>query len=144
MKSFMILLTLTVLAWNVADSQNPTREQYLKGYEQRAEYFASYYDTSTAVNFNSIGVRYAHNHDIKTADSMFVEVLKDPKGDMFWMYPCISAYVHGKDKVGRNTRNRSQCLEDVCSISRRYGKPLGDVLFFLVYCSRTMARAARF
>jgi hypothetical protein len=35
---------------------------------------------------------------------MFVEVLKKPSGDMFWMFPCISAYAYGKDKMSAATK----------------------------------------
>jgi hypothetical protein len=30
---------------------------------------------------------------------MFIAALKEPRGDMFWMFPVIGAYLHGKDKM---------------------------------------------
>jgi len=81
-----------------------TREEYLGGYEQRAAYISSYYDTSMAGGYYSVAARYAHGKDLRTADSMFAAALKEPRGDMFWMFPCIGAYLNGKDRMSPETK----------------------------------------
>jgi hypothetical protein len=80
-------------------AQTVSRADYLKGYEERAAYVASAYDTSKRVNYYSAAARYAHNVDIALADSMVLELLQKPSGDMFWMFPVIGTYLHGKDKM---------------------------------------------
>ncbi len=80
-------------------AQTVSRADYLKGYEERAAYVASAFDTSTRVNYYSAAAKYAHNLDIALADSMVLELLQKPSGDMFWMFPVIGTYLHGKDKM---------------------------------------------
>ena len=84
-------------------SDNPRRE-YSRGYEQRAREIAAYYDTSTAGGYYCVAARYALGNDLRTADSMFVAALKAPSGDMFWMFPCIGAYLHGREVMSPETR----------------------------------------
>jgi hypothetical protein len=83
---------------------NVSRREYLRGFEQRAKYIRSYYDTSTAGGYYCVAARYALGEDIRTADSLFVAALKQPSGDMFWMFPCIGAYVHGKGRMSAETK----------------------------------------
>jgi hypothetical protein len=91
--SFCVLLVLQVSA-----AQTVTREEYLKGYEQRARFISAVYDTASG-GYAAVAARYADNIDIAGADSMFIAALKEPRGDMFWMFPVIGAYLHGKDKM---------------------------------------------
>jgi hypothetical protein len=77
---------------------------YLKGYEERATYISAFYDTSRSGGFYSIAARYAHGRDVATADSMFIAAMKEPRGDMFWMFPVIGAYMHGKDRMSTATK----------------------------------------
>jgi len=89
------------------DAQAPgggARPEYLRGYEQRARYISSYYDTSMAGGYYCAAARYAHGKAIRTADSMLVAVLREPRGDMFWMFPCIGAYLNGKDRMSPETK----------------------------------------
>ncbi|MBI5471378.1 MAG: hypothetical protein HY961_03445 [Ignavibacteriae bacterium] len=99
-----LILMLLVLVAGLAVAQQISRDEYLKEYEARAKYMTSIYDTASGMSFNNIAVRYAHNIDIAWADSMFIDTLKDPHGDMFWMYPCINTYVLGKGKMSDATK----------------------------------------
>ncbi len=81
-----------------------TRQEYLRLYEQRAAYVSAYYDTSMAGGYYCAAARYAHGRDLRTADSMFVSALKEPRGDMFWMFPCMGAYLNGKDVMSAETK----------------------------------------
>ena len=81
-----------------------SRQEYLRGYAERAHYIASYYDTSMAGGYYCAAARYASGKDIRTADSMFVAALREPRGDMFWMFPCIGAYLNGKDRMSPGTK----------------------------------------
>jgi hypothetical protein len=95
---FLLLVALR------AFPQSVERREYLKGYEDRVRYVTSVYDTSSRGGFYAIAARYAHNVDLHTADSLFIEAMKTPRGDMFWMFPCIGAYLHGQDKMSAKTR----------------------------------------
>ncbi len=99
MKMSSIILINFLFLWNVSLSQQMSREGYLKAYADRAAYVTAAFDTASNASFNTIATRYAHNSDIGLADSMLLEVLKDPKGDMFWMFPCMNAYLQGKEKM---------------------------------------------
>lgn len=99
----MLLVCSALLSTN-ASSQQLDRQEYLKGFEQRAAYLLSVYDTSQAGGYYAIATRYAHTKDIKRADSMFMAALKEPRGDMFWMFPVIGAYMHGKGKMSPETQ----------------------------------------
>ena len=100
--TFLLLLILAVCA--VAQAQMVNRETYLKEFEKRAAFVTSIYDTIQTPGYYQAAVRYAHNKDIVVADKMFKELLRDPRGDMFWMIPCIGAYLAGKDKMSEDTR----------------------------------------
>jgi hypothetical protein len=100
------ILTLCVLCTlaRPAAGQQLSREEYLKGFGERARYVASLYDTSLGGSYYAAASRYAHNAGIATADSILTAALKVPQGDMFWMFPCMAAYLHGKEKMSPATR----------------------------------------
>jgi hypothetical protein len=97
-------LTVAVCVAGLSRAQMKNEEAYKKEYEQRAAFIASAYDTSSYPSYYAIAARYARNRDIRWADSLFVELLKEPRGDMFWMFPVIGAYLHGKGKMSEETR----------------------------------------
>ncbi|HTP13887.1 MAG TPA: hypothetical protein VMM37_09655, partial [Bacteroidota bacterium] len=99
----IVFLLLILAASQGANSQMVGRETYLKEFEKRAAFVTSVYDTMQAPGYYQIAVRYAHNKDIAVADRMFAELLRDPRGDMFWMVPAMAAYLHGKDKMSAET-----------------------------------------
>ena len=95
-----ILLILSLLSpLSAAVAQTP---EYLKGIDERVRYITSRYDTSGG--YYGVAARYEHNVNLREADSMFVEYLKKPAGDMFWMFPVIGTYLHGKDKMSMETK----------------------------------------
>jgi hypothetical protein len=100
-KKLILAMLLAVLQG--ANAQMVDRETYLREYAQRAAFVTSIYDTSQAAGYFQIAARYAHNKDIAGADKMFKELLRDPRGDMFWMIPSIGAYLYGKDKMSEET-----------------------------------------
>lgn len=97
------LCTLCTLARPVA-GQPVSRDEYLRGFEQRARYIASVYDTSLSGSYYAAAARYAHNAGIATADSILTAALRVPQGDMFWMFPCMAAYLHGREKMSPAAR----------------------------------------
>ena len=103
MKHTTFVLLLIVLSQQLG-AQVPDRDTYLKGFEQRVAYVTSFYDTMQTAGYYQIAVRYAHNRDIARADKMFAEMLREPRGDMFWMIPAIGAYLHGKDIMSAEAR----------------------------------------
>jgi hypothetical protein len=104
MKQFSgYLFLLLGLAASAAPAQMVNRETYLREFERRAKFVTSIYDTMQAPGYAQIAVRYARGHDIAQADSVFIALLKAPRGDMFWMIPVIGAYLHGKDNMSSAT-----------------------------------------
>jgi hypothetical protein len=101
-KKFFPILIL--IAFQSANAQMVSRETYLKEFEKRAAFVTSIYDTIQAAGYYQAAVRYAHGKDIATADKMLIELLRDPRGDMFWMIPAIGAYLQGKDKMSPEAR----------------------------------------
>ncbi len=103
----MIVRSLIVslfLFGGLATMSAQSRDMYLKGYAERASHIRSVYDTSMAASYYTIAARYASNTGISIADSLFQVVLREPRGDMFWMFPVMGAYLHGKDKMSSATR----------------------------------------
>jgi hypothetical protein len=99
----MILLVLIVVPFS-AMSQEETREDYLKAFDKRVETFITRYDTSSRANYNSIAAKYYRNSDVKEADEMFIKLLENPRGAMFWMYPVIGAYMVGKEVMSTEAK----------------------------------------
>ncbi len=96
MKASLILL-VSFLAAGTVFSQDPQR--VLQEYPVRAAYIAAAYDTAMAPSFYAVAARYAHNVRIAEADTMFVGLLREPRGDMFWMFPVMGAFLHGQGKM---------------------------------------------
>lgn len=103
MKHTMVLLLLLGL-FQCSNAQVADRETYLKGFEQRVVYVTSFYDTMQTAGYYQAAVRYARNRDLARADMMFAEMLREPRGDMFWMIPSLGAYLVGKDRMSTETR----------------------------------------
>jgi hypothetical protein len=100
-----IILVLLIGCFNgIGVAQVPARDEYLRGVADRARFISSAYDTSTAASYAAVAARYANNRDIRMADSLFLVGLREPRGDMFWMFPVMGAYLHGKDKMSPAVR----------------------------------------
>jgi hypothetical protein len=80
-------------------------ELYLSGYQYRADHVVTAFDTSSNLNYYVVAAKYARGERVAEADSMFLELLKDPRGDMFWMFPVIGAYLHGKNVMAGEVKN---------------------------------------
>ncbi len=103
MKLVPFIVCTVFFCFSQATAQHQTREEYLAAFDQRARHIVSAFDTSTALNYTVVAARYAAGNGIRIADSMFQVLLRDCRGDMFWMYPVIGAYLHGKDKMSPAT-----------------------------------------
>ncbi|MBD3386960.1 hypothetical protein GF407_18800 [candidate division KSB1 bacterium] len=104
MKRLMMSLLIITLVPVCVLSQLQTREEYQKGFQERFDWFVAHYDTSTRARFNVAAARYYSNNNTELADSLVLEELKEPRGAMFWMYPCIGTYIVGKDKMSDATK----------------------------------------
>ncbi|MBP1646817.1 MAG: hypothetical protein H6Q30_262 [Bacteroidetes bacterium] len=96
--SVFCVAPVLLLIINLCSAQTVTRDDYLKGYEERARFISAAFDTASG-GYAAVAARYAKNVEVARADSMFIAALKEPRGDMFWMFPVIGAYMHGKDKM---------------------------------------------
>ncbi len=104
MRCWILMLCVLCLSMSVVSAGTSDREAYLKAYDQRVDHILSAYDTSRAGGFYAIAVRYARGKGVAVADSMLIAAMKEPRGDMFWMFPVIGAYMHGKDKMSPAAR----------------------------------------
>ncbi len=94
----LFLLFCTVLSLS-GFTQEKSRDDYLKAFDKRVNWFVSNFDTSTRASYYTIIARYHSNKNIELADKLFLQLLEKPRGAMFWMFPNISAYIVGKDKM---------------------------------------------
>jgi hypothetical protein len=101
MKQLTLALLLSAV---VSAGFSQTREAYLAGYAERAASIASAFDTSMTASYYTIAARYARRTGVAIADSLFQVALESPRGDMFWMFPVIGAYLHGRDVMSDETR----------------------------------------
>lgn len=104
MKHTKLVLLLILASLQGVQAQMMSREAYIKEYQKRAAFVTSIYDTMQTAGYYQIATRYAHGREIAQADKMFGELLREPRGDMFWMIPSIGAYLYGKDKMSEETR----------------------------------------
>jgi hypothetical protein len=96
-----VLLTLLSISVCMAFGSSG---DYLKGYSGRAEFIVTEFDTSSRFNYYSVAAKYARRGDVDLADNMFLSLLENPVGDMFWMFPVIGAYLHGKEQMSAEVR----------------------------------------
>jgi len=106
MSRFIKLLLFLCFLIPVFDSfaQDQTREEYLKAFNERREWFISNYDTMSRAHYSAIAAKYYHNKDVERADEMFLQLLEKPSGDMFWMFPVVNCYMVGKDKMSKQVK----------------------------------------
>ena len=95
LKSLLLLFLLLITSKSFA--QDKIREEYLKSFNERREWFISHYDTMSRTHYSAIAAKYYRNKDVKQADEMFLQLLKKPSGAMFWMFPVVNCYMVGKD-----------------------------------------------
>jgi hypothetical protein len=121
MKKTIIAITFILIAINFQlSANNMTNEAFLKHFKDAQAQLIKKYEAIPKANFGTIEVKYYTGKDVKTADKMFLELLKHPKGDMFWMYPCISAYMLGKDKMSDEVKKA------VRNVWKTYAPSRGD------------------
>ena len=80
-------------------AQTAADPTYLRGFDERAEWVLTYFDTTTVPSFGAIITRYARGIDVTGADRLLGAELRAPRGDMFWMFPVMNAYMFGKDRM---------------------------------------------
>lgn len=102
LKSLLFLFLLLVTSNSFAQDQ--AREEYLKAFNERREWFISNFDTMSRANYSAIAAKYYRNKDVKRADEMFLQLLEKPSGDMFWMFPVVNCYMVGKDKMSAKVK----------------------------------------
>ena len=85
-------------------AQIQDRAAYLKEFEKRSAFIAAPYETSSAAGYYQAAVQYLRKTNIKRADSMLTVLLKEPRGDMFWMFPVMGMYLHAKDNMSPASR----------------------------------------
>ncbi len=100
----LILLPFLNLGIHPGAASRIQKENYDAGFEKRAEFILSEYDTMKSPDYYSCAVKYARHVDLETADKNALLLLKHPAGDMFWMMEVMSMYLHGKDDMSPAVR----------------------------------------
>jgi len=88
----------------LARSQDAGNGFYLRGFAERARRVISFYDTSAQAGYAQAALCYALNKNTVRADSMINVLLKNPSGDMFWMFSTIGSYLYGGERMSGQTR----------------------------------------
>ncbi len=99
MKKYFLLFLLGLVGFGYSAESLLSEAHYWRGFNERKKKFLAPYDTMRSVNFNTIAARYRSGKNIAWADSGLIRLLKNPTGDMFWMFPCIGTYLMGRDKM---------------------------------------------
>jgi hypothetical protein len=96
--SVLIMVLSALSAW----AQQLDRTQYLDLCARRSQLVVQHFDTARNSGISGAIVRYAQNRDLAAADSLLLtsDQVRNPKGDMFWMYVVIGAALHGQGKMG--------------------------------------------
>ena len=104
MRYLLLACSVLIGSGQAGRASSMTEEEYLRGFEERAQWVLSQFDTTTAVSFGSIIARYARDTDRAGADRLFMKTLREPRGDMFWMFPVMNTYMFGKDRMSPEVR----------------------------------------
>jgi len=75
-----------------------------EGFDRRANFFLSHYDTMRAPDYYACAAKYARGIDVETADKNALSLLRHPSGDMFWMIAVMTMYLHGQGRMSRDVR----------------------------------------
>jgi hypothetical protein len=102
-RSFLMVLLLFCCCASAAP-QSTGRDAYLRAFADRARYVTDHFDTSATGDWYQAAVRYARRTRVAQADSMVIANLRNPAGDMFWMFPVIGTYLHGRDVMSPAAR----------------------------------------
>jgi hypothetical protein len=103
-----LLFILLLISSDIAQAQMTNNNaDYLRGFDERCKYETVVYDTAANPGIYGAAVRYAQNRELEKADSLFLNCdnIKNPKGDMFWMFPVIGTYLHGKDRMSQKVKD---------------------------------------
>jgi hypothetical protein len=120
MKKYLGLIVLLGMWSPVVSAQVLSETAYRRGYDERVKKFMAQYDTMRALNLNSIAARYRSGKNLAWADSGLIDLMKNPSGDMFWMFPCIGTYLIAKDKMS------AQAAAAVRNAWKTYAPTRGD------------------
>ncbi|MFZ5518655.1 MAG: hypothetical protein ACOY90_18645 [Candidatus Zhuqueibacterota bacterium] len=101
MKRLYFIMIFALLIAIPGHARLLSEKEYGKEFQKRLAWYRAQYLASKLNNFDTIAARYYSGREMARADSMLIEILKNPSGDMFWMFPCIGTYMAGKGKMSR-------------------------------------------
>ncbi len=105
---------------SVSRAQLLSRVEYLKKFDERANALLASYDTLKSANYTVTAARYGTRNGVEIADSLVMELLKRPRGAMFWMVPVITNYIVGKDVMS------PECKAAIRNAWKTYAPSRGD------------------
>lgn len=124
---FVILLGgISILLFFAADSTSTLRSSVLSStpsedsFTDRTAQLLSIYDTLQAPDYYGCAVKYVRGHDIDRANRNALALLREPRGDVFWMISVMTMYSHGKDAMSQ------EVCDAVCHAWKTYAPFRGD------------------
>ncbi len=105
-------LVCALLVSCAANAQTSGTSDPQRAFELRCARAIATYDTARDPGIYGAAIRYARNTDLATADRLFLNSpqIRNPRGDMFWMFPTIGAIKHGAGRMGPEARAAARAV----------------------------------
>jgi hypothetical protein len=104
---YALLITKFMLLLCITSCDEREGSEYEIAYEARRDSVINYYvGGAVSRNYLAIAAKILHDVDVDESIAMLDELLDQPSGDMFWMYPSLSMYLYTKDKLPEITRHK--------------------------------------
>lgn len=111
-KFFIPWLVFSIFSFQLlilpAFSQASSSSNYEQGYRARRDTLIRYYVNATHVWHDEIAAKLATGIHVDTALAHFDRLMKNPSGDMFWMYPYIGACLYGQDRLPDSLKRQAR------------------------------------
>lgn len=104
----LLFLICTLFSSELAYS---TSREYDRNFGVRRQQLITYFDTMTVnPNFATIAAKYATKKDVASANKFLAQLVSEPRGEMFYTYPLMAAYLYGKDRIPAALRQKVRNL----------------------------------
>jgi hypothetical protein len=95
---FFLILSLLLFP-SLSHSAGSPAESFRDGFAGRRDSLIRFYVDARHVGFDEIAAKLRMGVNVDTALVHLSRLMENPKGDMFWMYPFIGAYLYGQDNI---------------------------------------------
>ena len=91
-----------------AFSHSFSPETYEEGYRVRRDSLIRYYASAKHVWLDEVAAKLATGANVDSALAHFSRLMDNPRGDMFWMYPFIGAYLYGQGRIPDSLKRKAR------------------------------------